>query len=73
MELFIDFFDNIGLGILLAMEESISTGKIYEGINSTYISLIPKVNNPGYSSEFDPISSCNLIYNVISKIISKRI
>ena len=65
VELFLEFFDIMGHNRLDAVEESRSTGKFKEGLNSTYIALIPKVNKSKYFSDFRPISLCNLIYNVI--------
>lgn len=44
-----------------------------EGINSTFISLIPKVNNPEVISQFGPISLCNVNYKIWSKVLLQRI
>uniref|UniRef100_A0A5B7AER2 Reverse transcriptase domain-containing protein n=1 Tax=Davidia involucrata TaxID=16924 RepID=A0A5B7AER2_DAVIN len=44
-----------------------------EGINRTYIVLIPKVNNPRKISEFRPISLCNVVYKIISKMLANRL
>lgn len=42
-------------------------------INESYITLIPKVDNPESMSDFRPIGLCNTIYKLITKIISSRI
>lgn len=42
-------------------------------MNSTAISLIPKVPNPTYLRDFRPISYCNTIYKCISKIIANKL
>ena len=46
---------------------------VYDGINSTQIYLIPKIPKPATFSDIKPISLCNLIYKVISKVIARRI
>ena len=41
--------------------------------NATNICLIPKNDRPEEASHFRPISLCNVIYKVISKIITNRL
>jgi len=42
-------------------------------INNTLIIMIPKVDKPDFVSQFRPISFCNVIYKIISKVIVNRI
>jgi len=46
---------------------------VNKALNSTFITLIPKVNGPATFEEFRLIALCNLCYNIFSKIISRRI
>jgi hypothetical protein len=72
-EFFIHFFDLVGEDLLQMVEDSRIRGKIHGSLNSTFLVLIPKENNSLSFSDYRPISLCNLIYKVISKVISNRI
>ncbi|KAL4298591.1 hypothetical protein AHAS_Ahas17G0016200 [Arachis hypogaea] len=42
-------------------------------VNQTLITLIPKVNQPEYITQFRPIALCNVVYKCLSKILVERI
>jgi hypothetical protein len=42
-------------------------------VNQTDICLIPKVPQPEFVNQFLPISLCNTIYKVVSKVIVERL
>jgi len=65
MEFFQHFFDLIGV-----VEESLDKGSIYEPFNSTFLALIPKMDDPSSFEEFSHISLCNCIYKIIAKVIA---
>ena len=54
------------------MNETQITGRIPTCFNSTFIALIPKVDNPLSLNDFRPISLCNCTYKVVSKVIAGR-
>lgn len=43
------------------------------GLNDTYICLIPKVSCPQKITEFCPISLCNVVYKIVSKVLANRL
>ena len=47
--------------------------KISDYLNSTNIVLVPKVQSPESISSYRPISLCNLVYKIITKIIVGRL
>jgi len=72
-EFFIYFFDLVGEDLLAMVEETRRLGALAGGMNTNFLTLIPKVNNPSTFDEFGPISLCNLCYKVISKLIANRL
>jgi hypothetical protein len=60
------------LGEILTKEvlDAIDNKVIPEGWNDTIIVLIPKIDDPVLISQYRPISLCNVIYKVISKMIA---
>lgn len=43
------------------------------GLNNTHIVLIPKCKRPESITQFRPISLCNVIYRICSKVIANRL
>jgi hypothetical protein len=51
----------------------LNSGVMPAALNQTFIALIPKVKIPLCVTEFRPISLCNVLYNLISKVLTNRL
>lgn len=67
------FWNDIGPSIVKFCKTCFESATISEEINSSYITLIPKSDQPESMAEFRPIGLCNTIYKLITKIITNRI
>ena len=67
------YWSDVGVDVHQAVLSSLNSGSILKSINHTFITLIPKVNNPEKVSDFRPINLCNVIYKIVSKVIANRL
>ena len=72
-EFFTHFFELLGKELTQIIELIRTTGYMPTSLNSTFIVLIPKVNDPQSFTDFRPISLCNVLYKIVSKIIADRL
>lgn len=73
VEIFFIFFYLIGKDLLEVVEESRLRGKVVGALNATFIASIPKCDKPLSCNDYRPISLCDVVYNIITKIIANRI
>ena len=59
--------------VWLAIEESRSFGQVLSALIATFITLIPKEERETNPKQFRPISLCNVIYKILTKIIANRL
>ena len=52
------------------VEDSRCSTSILKSLNSTFLALIPKEEEANTPSKFLPIALCNVLYNIISKVIA---
>ncbi|GJY90171.1 zf-CCHC domain-containing protein [Tanacetum coccineum] len=63
----------VGHDVCDGVKEFFVSGRILGELNSTLISLVPKVSSPAKITDYRPISCCNVVYKTISKVITNRI
>ena len=70
---FQSFWPLIGDEVSKVVLDCLNSCHIPKEFNYTYVTLIPKVKNPEFFFEFRPISLCNVIYKLISKVLANRL
>eukprot|EP00253_Pinus_taeda_P014091 PITA_14091 len=73
IKFYLAFYEILGSDLLKVVEESRVSGSLYHAINSTFIAVIPKSDSPSSFDDYRPISLCNCLYKIISKIIANRL
>jgi hypothetical protein len=59
--------------VVEAVKNFFQSGRLLKQLNHTFIALIPKVEGAVSVNQFRPISLCNVIYKLISKILASRL
>lgn len=72
-EFFTSSWDLVGMDLISAVKDFFINKSLPRQVNATVISLIPKVTGAASLSDFRPISLCNTVYKVISRILASRL
>ena len=67
------FWSTVGKLVVDEVKNIFGERKIIEYLNRTHIALIPKIQGLKTLGNFRPISLCNTIYKVVTKIIVARL
>jgi hypothetical protein len=73
MEFFLGCYEFIKEYLRRVVETTITTRRMFGTFNTTFLALIPKRDKPTKFEKIQPISLCNCIYKIISKVISRRL
>ena len=73
MEIFMEYFDLMGLDLLQVVEDSTIRAMIPRDMNSNFMALIPKKSLTEDFGDFRLISLCNYVYKLIAKIVATRL
>ena len=68
-----NFWHIVGDSVTNAVLDFLNSGYKVPEINYTHIMLIPKIKSPEKISDVRPISLCNVIYKIISKVLANRL
>ena len=67
------FWHIVGTDVTHAVLDFLNNGNMLTDINYTHIVLIPKIKSLEKMSNYKPISVCNVIYKIISKVLANRL
>ena len=67
------YWDVVENDIMCMVLNVLNSNMSIADINRTNITLIPKINSPSRLSDFRPISLCNVVYKLVSKILANRL
>ena len=59
--------------ILRFVSEFHHNGRLSKGINSTFIAVIPKIDNPQRLNDFRPIALVGCLYKILAKLLANRL
>ena len=67
------FWHIVGDDAISAMLDFLNNGYMEPDINFTHIVLIAKIKSLEKISDYRPISLCNMMYKIISKVLANRL
>ena len=67
------FWHTVGNSVIEEVQKIFVVRRVPEVLNCTHIALIPKIQGPETLGNYKPISLCNMVYKVITKIIVARL
>jgi hypothetical protein len=68
-----NFLEIVGGRVVQEVLGVLNGGPMPEGWNDTTIVLIPKVKNPSQVKDLRPISLCNVLYKLVSKVLANQL
>ena len=68
-----NYWDLVGDEVTSLVLHFLNSASLPANLNHTFVTLIPKVKNMEYVLEFRPISLCNVLYKIFSKVLANRL
>lgn len=72
-EFYQKYWKIVGKDVVAVVKDFIDIGVVNQHLVHTNIALVPKKRNPQTMTEIRPISLCNVIYKIISKVLANRL
>nr|KYP63974.1 Transposon TX1 uncharacterized [Cajanus cajan] len=70
---FKNYWNEVGEDVWRFVAMAFETGRINPKATETLLVLIPKIDHPTTFKDFCPISLCNVVYKLVSKILVNRL
>ena len=70
---FKEYWEVVGTEVWELVKKAFAGFDLDSALFDTLVVLIPKVDNPSRMKEFCPISLCNVIYKIITKVVVERL
>ncbi|KAM5560293.1 hypothetical protein ABKV19_021457 [Rosa sericea] len=67
------FWDLVGDDVVRAVRDFVGSEDKLKVVNETVVALIPKVDIPQHMHQLRPISLCNVLYKIGSKVLANRL
>ena len=68
-----NYWSLVGSDVTDAILMYLNTSTLPPSLGHSFITLIPKVKNPKYISQYQPISLSNVLYRAYSKVLANRL
>ncbi|GJV65858.1 RNA-directed DNA polymerase, eukaryota [Tanacetum coccineum] len=72
-EFFRKFWNVIGADVCVAVEWFFDHSSFSKGCNSSFVALIPKIQDPKFVNDYRPISLIGSLYKVVTKVLANRL
>lgn len=67
------YWNIVGVDVIKFCQNFFEKGELPVGLNRTLVCLIPKVSQPHNMSDLRPISLCNVLFRILSKVMANRL